>query len=578
MSKTKTNMQRILVLILAVVAVNIVSSFVYTRLDLTAEKRYTLSEATKDMLRDLDDIVYVKVYLEGEFPAGFKRLRNETREMLNEFSAYSSNVEFVFINPSEKANKEVVQKTYEQLMQKGLQPTSLQVKTKDGYSEQVVFPGAIISFKEKEVPVQLLQNQIGTPAERVLNNSIQSLEYVLASAIKTLSQREKPKVAFIEGHGELSSLETGDIAWGLSDFYQVKRVRLNEQINSLTERTTDRKGKTTIANKFKAIIIAKPDSAFSEKDKFIIDQFIMNGGKVLWCVDPVFASMDSLQSDYQTISFPMQLNLEDMLFKYGIRLNANLVLDRTACPIPVVTGQSGNQPKQTLIPWLYFPMVSSVSAHPVVKNINAVKFEFVSSIDTVAAPAVKKTVLLASSDLSAMVLAPAPVSLELLMREPDIRAFNKSKLPLAVLLEGRFTSVFKNRLTPQLADNAQISFKDSSTNTSMIVIADGDVIRNQIREFNGRPEPLPLGFDKYVNQTFGNRELIMNCMNYLCDDSGLISIRSREIKLRLLDKKAVEEKREIIQLANLVLPVLLVLLFGLIKYAIRRQKYTSFEQ
>ena len=560
-----------------IILLNIVGSFVFTRFDLTSEKRYTLSDATKKMLKNLDDIVYFKIYLEGDFPAGFKRLHKETQEMLDEFRAYSKNVQYEFINPSANPNKKIVENLYKQLMTKGLTPTNLQVKTKEGSSQQIIFPGAIVSYEERDVPLTLLNSQVGVPAEEVLNNSIQALEYNIASAIKKLTVKEKPSVAFIEGHGELDPLRVADIAWALSEYYNVARVRIDGKINSLTKREQKKEDttKTIIANKYKAIIIAKPDSAFSEKDKFIIDQFIMHGGKVLWLIDPVFASMDSLQKSYETISMPMDLNLEDLLFKYGVRLNTNLVLDLNALPIPVVTGQVGDRPQQSLMPWFYFPLITPTINHPIVNNLNAIKTDFVSSIDTVGASGVRKTILLQTSKYSRIINAPSPISLDIVMKEPDVRLYSKPPQAVAVLLEGRFESAFTHRVLPQISNNKDMGFLEKSKPTAMVVISDGDVIRNQYRIEKGQPVPLPLGFDKYTNQTFGNRDLILNIMNYLCDDSGLITIRSRELKLRLLDNTVLDEDSLYWQVLNTVLPILLVIFFGIIQFFLRKRKYTK---
>ena len=284
--------------VMIILLVNIIGSFIFTRFDLTSEKRYTLSKTTLKMLKELDDYVYFKVYLDGEYPAGFKRLHNETQEMLDEFKAYSKFIQYEFINPSANTNKKIVENLHQQLMSKGLSPTNLFVKTKSGSSQQIIFPGAIATYQEKEMPVQLFNSQIGVPPEEVLNNSIQSLEFNMANAIKKLTIKEKAKVAFVTGHGELEPKRIADIAWRLSEYYDVSLVKIDEKINSLRTVVHEKNNTISYKNKCKALIIAKPDSTFSEKDKFIIDQFIMRGGKVLMLIDPVFASMDSLQNSY----------------------------------------------------------------------------------------------------------------------------------------------------------------------------------------------------------------------------------------------------------------------------------------
>ncbi|NOR86589.1 MAG: gliding motility-associated ABC transporter substrate-binding protein GldG, partial [Bacteroidales bacterium] len=410
----RSNILQLIYGLVIIIALNIIGNYVYTRFDLTSEKRYTLSNATKEMLKDLDEYVFFKVYLEGDFPAGFKRLRNETKEMLNEFRAYSSFVEFEFVNPSENSDEEERNKAYQVLVEKGLQPTNLQVSNKDGNSEQLIFPGALVNYLNKESSLDLLKTQLGMPPEEVLNNSIENLEFTLASAIRQMAVSKKASIAFIEGHGELSAIETADIGNALSESYKVTRVRLNEQLNSLTNfKSYDSvSSKIFIKNKFDAIIIAKPDSAFSEKDKFIIDQFIMRGGKVLWLIDPVYATMDSLQTQRTTLGFGLDLNLNDMLFKYGVRMNQELLMDLNARPIPIVTGMIGNQPKQEFLPWYYFPILTASSKHPIVNNMNSIMTDFPCTLDTVKSANVKKTALLSSSDYTRISKAPALIDLQ----------------------------------------------------------------------------------------------------------------------------------------------------------------------
>lgn len=567
------NMMQLLISLLILLFVNIISYFIFTRIDLTAEKRYTLSESTKKYLKDIDDVVYFQVYLEGEFPAGFKRLRAETKEMLDEFRAYNDNIQYSFINPSEGDDLKKKQNTYEQLVNKGIQPTNIKVKTADGSSQQWIFPGALVSYKQKEVAVQLFTNQLGTPSDQVLNNSVQNLEYNLINAVRKLLVKQKPRIAFTRGHGELDNLRLADILFSLSDYYDVDTVNINGKINSLMVRGTKEK---PLLNKYRALIIAQPDSAFNEKDKYFIDQFIMHDGRVLWLLDPVFASMDSLQRSNQTIGIAIDRNLDDMLFNYGVRINTNLLLDMNALPIPAVTGQYGGQPKVELLPWYYFPVLIPSSKHPIVSNLNAIKMEFASTIDTVGGKGIKKTVLLSSSKYSNVVNTPARISLDLLQAVPDERRYNKSNLPVAVLLEGSFKSVYLNRLSPEMvADVASFDYKEKSPETKMIVIADGDVIKNQVDKKT--KNTYPLGYDQYTGETFGNKEFIMNCIDYLCDDSGIITVRSREVKMRLLDPKKINNTgtRLTMQLINTAGPVLLVLIFGLIQLFVRKFRYTK---
>lgn len=557
----KKNIRTFGLLLLFIIAINVLSSFLFTRIDLTTEKRYTLSKATKKILKNIDDVVYFKIYLEGDFPAGFKRLKNETREMLNQFKAYNTLIQYEFINPSEGKNKKQTNNIYKELYTKGIEPTNLQVKNNDGSSQQIIFPGAIVTYKEKELPLQLLNSQLGVAPEAILNSSIESLEYNIASVLKKLSLTTKPKIAFLQGHGELDKYETGSIAAMLSEYYDVNQITLLNNLNAL--------------DKIKALIIAKPNRIFSEKDKFIIDQFVMNGGKLIWLVNPVFASMDSLRTENQTIGISQKLGIEDQLFKYGVRLNYDLIQDLNAMPLPIKTGNMGNQPQFSYLPWYFFPVIMPTVKHPIVNNLNAVKFEFTSSIDTVGSSKIKKTILLTTSQYTRLIQTPVSISLDIMQEKPNEKAFNKSYIPTAVLLEGEFPSLFKNRLSDSMINQPNYHFKELSIPNKMIVISNGDVIKNDIQLTNGLKYPMPLGYDKYTRETFGNKEFILNCIDYLCDDSGLIDVRSRELKLRLLDKTKTAKYKTMIQFVNVGLPVLLILLFSLVNRFIRKRKFSA---
>lgn len=564
-----------IIVLIVIIVVNILSARVFTRFDLTSEKRYTLSPATKDLLKNLDDIVYFRVYLEGDFPAGFKRLRKATKELLDEFRAYNKNIQYEFINPSESEDVEERNATFQLLMEQGLNPTNLQVKTKTGMDQQVIFPGAIASYRNRELPVELLDAQMNVPPEAVLNNSIQNLEFKFANLINKLSKKVKPKVAFIEGHGELSLDETYDITMALQEDYIVERFSIEGNINALVQRALidSVKQEYKLQPKFAAIIIAKPDSVFSSKDKFIIDQYFMYGGKVLWLIDPVLTSMDSIQTAESTVAVENQLELQDQLFTYGIKLKSDLVMDLNALPIPLRTGQMGNQPQIEFFPWYYFPLITPISNHPIVRNLNAVKTQFVSSLDTARVRNVKKTVLLESSMYTRTIGVPAMISLSLISQQPDERLYQGPPQPVAMLLEGVFESHYRNRVPPSLAEAKEIGFKEYSESTSMIIVSDGDVIKNQFHIPNGYP--LPLGYDQYTRETFGNKEFILNALNYLTDGPGLISIRSRELKLRLLDKTKINNNRISWQFFNVLVPVIIVLLVGVILIWFRKRKYAN---
>ncbi|HNW76699.1 MAG TPA: gliding motility-associated ABC transporter substrate-binding protein GldG [Bacteroidales bacterium] len=567
----RSNIGWLLLGVAAILLLNIISSFVFTRFDLTAEKRYSLSPATRDLLKKTDDIVFFKVYLEGDLPPGFRRLANETREMLDEFRAYNSDIQFEFVNPSENPKASERNEVYKQLVEQGLQPTDLRLNQKGESRQLIIFPGAIVSYKGREVPVQLLMSQLNVNSEKVLNNSIQALEYNLASAIEKLTTKIKPAVAIIEGQGELSKAETIDLEQSMLEYYQVDRVTIGQQINSLAIRLKGDTVHEPLVNKYKAIIIDKPVKPFDEKDKFLIDQFIMRGGRVLWLIDPVFASMDSLEKYNTTMGIANDINLEDMLFSYGVRLSTSLVMDLYSLKIPLTTGMIGNQPQIEFFPWYFFPLATPVQGHPIVNGLNAIKTEFVSVADTVEVPGIKKTILLTTSPYSRTVNVPALIDLQILSKEPDREQFSQGPQPVAVLLEGSFTSAFQFRIPPELAQNQALGFREKSKPTKMVVIADGDVAKNQFHYRDGYP--LPLGFDQYTRETFGNKDLLMNVMNYLTDDSGLISVRSRELKLRQLDTARLTDEKIYWQLLNIFGPLLIIGIFGFVKLWIRRRKY-----
>lgn len=553
------NIISLLVSLLIIVAVNMIGSRYFKRIDLTSERRFTLTDATRDLLRDLDDIVYFRIYLEGDFPAGFRRLRNQTREMLDEFRAYSDFIQYEFINPTIKGDWERTEENYRMLAGKGLQPTQVQVTAEDASSQQIIFPGALVSFRGREVPLSLLQDQLGLPSEEVLNNSAQALEYNLATTIHKLTVADKPRVAFHTGNDELELRYVADITFELEDFYDVDRLRINGDIKALQDVST--------------LIIAQPMREFSEADKFVIDQFIMNGGSVLWLIDPVYASMDSLQIAPETLGMPWPLNLDDMLFRYGVRLNTDLVKDLQSVPIPITTGFIGDRPQISLVPWFYFPLVRPAVNHPIVRNLNPVRTEFVSTIDTVGSENIRKTILLQTSPYTRIMQTPVRISFDIMQQQVDESLYRQGSHPVAVLLEGEFESVFRNRRIPEgVSIPEDFQMKNSGTGSRMIVVSDGDVIRNQ---FGSQGEPLPLGYDRFLNETFGNRDFILNAVNYLNDDRGIMEARAREIRLRALDRSLVNRNRLTIQVLNVGLPVLLVIVFGSLRFFLRKRKFNK---
>ena len=568
--------------LIILVLVNIIGSYVFTRFDLTSEKRHTISDTSKEILKGLDDYVYFRVYLEGDFPAGFKKLRKETKEMLDEFRAYSKFIDYEFINPSESSDPTERQETYKILWQSGLNYYTETVQTNNGMQQIMIWPGIIMSYHEKELAIDLLSGQSGQSQEMVLNNSAQDLEYKLISAIKEVSAVIRPNIAFSDGHGELADIDVYDIADALSKKYNIKKTTLNGQLNALIKRDIDRDSNIIIRPAYDALIIAKPTKPFSEKDKFIIDQYIMYGGKVMWLLDPVSTSMDSLQSAESTMGLAQNLNLDDMLFNYGLRLNKNLLLAYPCAQIGLVTGQ-GNNLQSVLLPWYYFPLLSPASEHPIVRNLEAVKADFVSSLEpTTSAPEITKIPLLKTSDYTKVASAPVFISLDILNERPNANMFPQKGMTTAYLLNGNFTSLFEYRLPEAITESAEMGFKAKSDNTSMIVISDGDIIRNQLTQLDYAKKnnkrvgsPLPLGYDQYTNITYGNKQFIENAVSYLIEGDGLINVRSRELKIRLLDMNKVNAKPVLWQIINVVLPSVLMIVLGIILAMLRKKKFTK---
>ncbi len=553
-----------------VIVLNVLSGFYFTRFDLTTEGRYTLSDTSTELLEGLDDVIYLKVYLDGELPAGFRRLRDRTREMLDEFRAFSGNkIEYEFINPSNQPDEKSRNELYRQLAKQGLMPTNIQIKAEDGVEQKLIFPGAIMTYRGEETALQLLKSQMGAAPEQMLNSSTEDLEYEITNAIRKLTSVRAESVGFIEGHGELTERQVADMAKSLSEYYRLERVNINGQLNSLVSRAEGDSG-TIIFPRYKAIVIAKPDSAFSEEDKFMIDQYIMYGGRVLWLMESVFCNMDSLRYAPSTLAIPQSTNLEDMLFKYGVRVNTDLLQDARCAAIPGPSGYVGDQLQWALQPWVFFPIAIPTSEHPIVRNLNGIKLEFASSLDTVGNLGIKKTILLSTSDKTRVLRTPTNVSLDVMVQEPKPEQFNRKYVPVAILLEGKFESVFKNRLTTMIKASKDIQFRETGKQSKMIVVSDGDIMRNHI---NPDGTYLPTGFDKYTNQQFGNKTFLLNAINYLCDDMSLTSIRSRSLEIRLLDRKKAEAERTKWQIINVGIPILLVLLFGFINAYLRKKRY-----
>ena len=575
-SLKKNQIVSFFITLVIVLVLNVIGSFVFTRFDLTSEKRYTLSPTTKEILGNLDDYVYFKVYLEGDFPAGFKKLRRETKEMLDEFRAYTKYVDYEFINPSESTDANERNDIYKQLYQAGLNPTDMVVKNSDGSSKQmVIWPGALVSYRNKtEIPIDLLENQLGQSSEEALNASMQNLEFRLIDAVKKVTRLQKPTIAFVQGHGELEVKDVYDIVQTFGQNYNVDSVTIGGRIDALIDRTQHEDRDVKAFPRYDAIIIAKPTQPFDERDKFLIDQYIMHGGKVLWLVEPVYATMDSLQSQESTIGMEQDLNLDDMLFKYGVRLNRDLLLDLTCAALPIRTGQVAGQAQLEFFRWYYFPLLQAASDHPMVRHMNAIKADFVSSVDaTTSAGGIEQIPLLKTSDYTKVSGAPVFITLAMLRQAPDKRMFNSKGKDVAYLLKGSFPSLYANRIPQEIVDDQATDFMEESKPTAMIVVADGDIIRNQI-DIRTR-KPLPLGFDQYTQNTYANKEFIENAISYLVDGEGLIDIRSRELKVRLLDMTKINQERTKWQVINTLIPIALIIGLGFVMAFIRKKKYSK---
>lgn len=544
----------------------VLSSRWFFRLDMTSENRYTLSGSTKEILRNMDDVVYFRIYLDGDLPSDFVRFRVSIREMLDEFRAYAGeNIQYEFINIYDEPDADARNRMINDIYAKGLQVTSIQMKDAEGgRSEKIIFPGAIASCRGYEFPVNLLRNNPALPHEANLANSIQSIEYELTRAVQSLTIKEVPRIAFIEGHGELDSLQTFSLMDELKNFFQVDRGFIN--------------GNAEVLKAYEAIILAQPIYEFSEADKFAIDQYIMHGGKVLWFIDPVMSRPDSLAGG-MTIALANPVNVEDMLFKYGVRIDYNLVADLQCGFVPVNTAPEGQEANFVLKPWIYFPLFTASPDHPVTRGLNYIRGQFVSAMDTLDRQDddIKPTVLLRSSEASKMGRVPMRITVEEVTREPDPRTFTDRHLPVAVLLEGEFESFFSNYPVPAGVFPADAETVKKSPSTSILVVTDGDLLRNEVSYRSGTPVAEKLGYDQYTRQTFGNLEFIMNAINYMTDRTGLMELRSREFKLRLLNKSVLSDRSKVAvwKVLNTIVPVVLVILFGILFHVVRRKKYTT---
>ncbi len=559
MAANKSNaLKQFGIVFLAIIVINLISNFFFKRFDLTQDQRYTLSETTLKIIKNIDSPLYIDVYLDGNFPPEFKRLQNETKQLLEEFSAYNSNIVFQFKNPIEKESMrvEVMKAFYE----RGMQPLSITVEEKGKQSQEVVFPWAQATYGDKFTKVSLLKNLMGASTEEKVISSVQHLEFGFAEAITKISKEKQKKIAVIKGNGELHDAFIADFVKSVRESYYIGTFTLDSVQKQQPKQTLE------ALKKYDLALIAKPTEAFTEAEKQVLDQFIVNGGKTLWLMDAVAADMDSLYNETGTIlAYPRDLNLTDFFFKYGIRMNPLLLKDEYATPIKIATGSQGSETQLQQYNWKYSPFIYPTSTHPIVKNMEGIKFEFSSPIELLTND-LKKTVLLSSSEYSKTIGTPTPISLSSINEETTPEEYaGKGLLPVAVMLEGKFKSAYQNRVLP--FDDSQ--FRAVGKDNKMIVIADGDVIKNQL----DKGMPLELGFDKWTNQLYGNKEFLLNCVNYLLDDNGLINIRSKDVDLPLLNKEEVYTNYTSAQLITVGLPLLILALFGFLFTFLRKKRY-----
>lgn len=543
--------------------VNILANIFYTHFDLTEEKRFTLTDPTRELLRGLNDQVYVQILLDGEFPAGFKRLQTATREMLDDFRSETGYLDYRFEDPSAGSLEEVNGRR-KALAEIGIQPVNLRVADQGETTQKLIYPFAIFRFGSRQVVVKLLENESATLSpEEVINNSVTLLEYKFANAIKKIQAPARPVILFTKGHGELDETRVADLDRSLRAFYDTDRISLDSVIQVKPEDCA-------------LMIIAKPTQTFSEKDKFKIDQYVMNGGRVLWLVDRLSASLDSMQLTSRFVPSDYPLNIEDMLFKYGARIQPDLVLDLECSKIKLVVGQVGNSPQFAPFPWYYHPAVLPASNHPIVKNLDRVDLRFCSSIDTIRTKTpVKKTAVLTTSRYSRLQFSPIDLNFEILKYQPDPEKFDKGKQTVGLLLEGVFPSAYENRVSGEMQAGLEqlgLSFKNASVPTRMLVISDGDVAANHIRNAEEK-QWLPLGYNHMDGATYANKDLLLNAVEYLIDPTGVIEARTKEVKLRLLDTVRAREEGNFWKGINVGLPLFLLAILGWTFNWRRKRKY-----
>lgn len=540
-----------------VILVNLGMRYQILRWDMTEEKRYSMSDATIQLLQNLEEPVYVDVYLAGDINAEFGRLQTAIKQILEQFKTYAyGNLQYSFINPDEASSANSRNEFYRYLIDKGIQPTTVFDNEDGRKSQKLIFPGAEISYAGKTAPVILLNGNNAAGASQAITQSVENLEYELAATIKSLADQDRKRVALFQGKGA----PAGNVLKGLSDAITTKYDLIPVQdVGMLAD--------------FDAAIFLRPTENFDNSELYDIDQFIMKGGKSLFFLDGLMMNVDSIK-DYGTMALPIEMGLEDLLFKYGVRVNNDVLQDVNSGNFPIVTGNLGSDPQIQLLPWPYYIILNKYANHAIVRNMNAVYGKFVSSIDTVSVNGVKKTPLIFTSDYTRKLNGPIHISFENLRNDIKPENFNLKNVPVTYLLEGEFTSAYQNRLPPKGKDVSKR--KDKSVQSAMIVASDGDLLLSEINRKDGKP--FPLGVDPYANHpsNFANEQLILNMLNYLLDEDGLIISRNKELKIRPLDKVKAADDKLWLQLVNVALPIILIVLFGILRYYWRKRKYARF--
>lgn len=559
-----------------VVIVNILSSFFFYRIDLTKDKRHSLSKSTIEMLKNLEDRVYFRVYLKGkDQPADYQLFAKQVEQMLQTFRSYSKNVYYEFIDPIEGKTNEEINGILGEFVKKGLEPIPISREDAGGYSTHVVIPGAIVSYRNREYPAKVV---VADPSGADwLKYSNEELEYNLVAPVRRLLKTEKPKVAYLDGHGELDFWNTCWTAMQLQRFYNVTRITLDGKINALRNISIDDtvSGNLVLGdNKYDVLIVAQPTQPFKEYDKYVLDQFIMRGGKVLWLIDNTTASLDSLRAAPEFFATPRALYINDLFFTYGVRFNTDLIQDLSCLPVPQQVSIIGDQPQYKFMVFPYCLDIVNFGNHPIVRNLKDIKSDFAGSIDLVGNNAdLTKTVLMTTSERTKVVPTPSIVTLRVGMVKPNLQEYSYRNVPVAVLVEGNFQSAFKGILPIEFDTVKELDYRDHSEYTRQIFVSDGDIIRNPFD--SKRNQPYPAGYDIYTRQTFDNTEFIVNCVNYLCADDDLLQLRAKNFKIGSLNSEKVRNHKLLLAALNIGIPLLLIALMGTLLIVMRKVKFSK---